>query len=82
VLHYADEHGGRILTAFEGFAYTAYAETDVLRHGSSKHFCAQPANIDATGTARKIVLKLKSKDAEACENLTKKGLLWLCRNLV
>lgn len=67
--YYTNEHGRRTLPAFEGVAYTAYAERDVLHHGSRKHFCAQPASIDATGTARKIVLKLNMKGTEVCQNL-------------
>ncbi|MGA9069011.1 MAG: carboxypeptidase-like regulatory domain-containing protein [Terracidiphilus sp.] len=66
---HTDEHGVMTIPAFEGFAYTAHAETNVLHPNSYEHFCAQPVQIDQSGAGREVVLKLSIKGEDACRVL-------------
>jgi len=68
---HTDAGGTTILPAFAGFAYTVHAETNVLHPHSYEHFCAQPIRIDATGTAREVVLKLDIKGEDVCRDLNR-----------
>lgn len=68
---HTDEHGIMTIPAFEGLAYTAHSETNVLHPKSYEHFCAQPVQIDATGTGRDVVLKLSIKGEEVCRDLNR-----------
>lgn len=68
---HTDVHGAMTIPAFEGLAYTAHAETNVLHPNSYEHFCAQAVQIDQSGAGREVVLKLSIKGEDACRDLNR-----------
>jgi len=68
---HTDVHGETTIPAFEGLAYIAHAETNVLHPNSYEHFCAQPVQIDQSGAGREVVLKLSIKGEDVCRDLNR-----------